>query len=63
MAKSKTRNGKSHRLNEPATAVKFRAAARAYTLKTTRSRATAVKSLQREGILTPKGRFTKPYAS
>ena len=62
MAKSGTANSKSFRLKSPTTAAKFRAAAKAYTQKATKSRAAAIKTLQREGILTPKGRLSKHYA-
>ncbi|HEX4079102.1 MAG TPA: hypothetical protein VHX61_09545 [Rhizomicrobium sp.] len=62
MAKSGTANGRSFHLKSSATAARFRAAAKRYTKKATKSRAAAVKTLQREGILTPKGRLSKHYA-
>ena len=62
MARSATRNGRSLDLKAPATAAKFRAAAKAYTMKATRSRGTAIKALKRAGILTPNGRLSRHYA-
>ena len=47
----------------PATATAFRAAAKAYTKKATKTKASAVKTLHRERILTKSGVFTKTYSS
>ncbi len=49
-------------VSSPATATAFRAAAKAYTKQATKSKAAAVKTLQRERILTKGGKFTKAYA-
>ena len=40
----------------------FEEAAKAYLIETTRTKETARKSLQRDGILTATGRLTKRYA-
>jgi hypothetical protein len=50
-------------LNSPATAEAFEAMAKAYTKKATKSKAAAIKTLQREGILTKGGRLTRRYAA
>jgi hypothetical protein len=46
----------------PATATAFRAAAKAYTKKAIKTKASAVKTLHRERILTKDGAFTKTYS-
>lgn len=46
----------------PATAHAFRAAAKAYTKQAVKTKASAVETLHREGILTKTGQFTKTYA-
>ena len=48
-------------MSAPATAAAFRVAAAAYTKKATKTKATAVKTLHRERILTKAGDFTKTY--
>ncbi len=48
-------------LNSPATARAFRVAADAYTNKATKTKTSAIETLQREGILTKSGRLAKPY--
>jgi hypothetical protein len=45
------------------TATAFRAAAKAYTERATKTKAAAVKTLHRERILTKAGEFTKTYAA
>lgn len=60
MAKSVSRSGKKLDLKKPGTAAKFRAAAEAYTLRATASKATA--TLHCERILMPTGRLSKHYA-
>jgi hypothetical protein len=62
MTKSVSRAGKKLDLKKPGTAAKFRAAAKAYTLRATASKAAAIATLHREGILTPTGRLSKHYA-
>jgi hypothetical protein len=73
MANSSTLTGKrtksklgepSGRLDviSPATAMAFRVAAKAYTKKATKTKASAVKTLHRERILTKSGVFTKAYS-
>jgi hypothetical protein len=49
-------------LNSPATAEAFEVAAQAYTARSTKTKASAIETLYREGILTKAGRLTKPYA-
>lgn len=50
-------------MSSPLTLEKFRDASVAYTLKATKSKASAVKTLQRERILTKSGKLTKTYTS
>jgi len=45
------------------TATAFRAAAKAYTKEAVKTKASAVKTLHGERILTKGGKFTKPYAA
>ena len=47
----------------PSTATAFRAAAKAYTKQAIKTKAAAVKTLQRERILTKGGEFAKPYTA
>ena len=49
-------------LDSPATAEAFRLAAEAYTRTATRTKEAAVRTLQREGILTRSGKLTKRYS-
>lgn len=49
-------------MDSPATATAFRLAAEAYTKKATKTRAAALETLQREGILTKSGKLTKRYS-
>jgi hypothetical protein len=49
-------------VSSPATATEFRAAAKAYTERATKTKAEAVKTLHRERILTKDGGFTKTYS-
>jgi hypothetical protein len=50
-------------MSSPATLDQFRAASAAYTSKAVKSKASAVKTLQQEGILTRSGKFTKTYTT
>ena len=59
MTKSVSRAGKKLDLKKPGTAAKFRAAAKAYTLRATANKAAAIATLHREGILTPTGRLSR----
>ncbi|HEX4160628.1 MAG TPA: hypothetical protein VHY79_19330 [Rhizomicrobium sp.] len=61
-AKSVSITSKKLDLKKPGMAAKFRAAARAYTVKASASKAAAIATLHREGILTPTGRLSKHYA-
>ncbi|MGA2485220.1 MAG: hypothetical protein ABSF49_04430 [Roseiarcus sp.] len=49
-------------VSSSATAIAFRAAAKAYTKRATKTKKSAVETLQRERILTKDGGFTKAYA-
>ena len=44
-------------LNSPATLEKFKSASKAYTLKATKSKASALKTLKKEGFLTKSGKL------
>jgi hypothetical protein len=61
--KNRAAVGKGLDLSSPATAKAFKAAANAYTKKATKTKASAIKTLRREGILTKNGRLAKPYAA
>jgi hypothetical protein len=50
-------------MNAPATLEKFKNASKAYTLKATRSKASALKTLRKEGFLTKSGKLKKTYAT
>jgi hypothetical protein len=55
--------GRGLDLSSPATAEAFKAAAKAYTKKATKTKASAIKTLRGEGILAKNGRLAKRYAS
>jgi hypothetical protein len=65
MAFGPKKNRTAHRLDlsAPATARAFKAAAKAYTAKATKTKTSAIETLRREGILTKNGRLTKRYAA
>jgi len=44
-------------LNSPATLEKFKSASKAYTVKVTKSKASALKALKKEGFLTKSGKL------
>ncbi len=50
-------------MNSPATLEKFENASKAYTLKAVKSKASAIKTLKKEGFLTKSGKLSKSYTS
>ena len=49
-------------MNSPATLKKFENVSKAYTLKATKTKASALKALKKEGFLTKSGKLSKKYA-
>jgi hypothetical protein len=57
----KARPAKPPAFGEPGFSEWFEAAAQAYTAKATKTKETAIRTLQRSGIFDKSGRLAKPY--